>query len=274
MKVRERLDLLLVRRGLVETRERARSLVLQGKVRVDGKAQTKPGTRLAEDVELEVHGEQLPVSRGAHKLAGGRARLGLEVAGRVALDAGASTGGFTEHLLEAGARRVYAVDVGYGQLAWKLRQDPRVVVMERTNVRTVEPDHFQPRPELLVADLSFISLAKVLPNLALVLSPDAPGLVLVKPQFEAGPARVEKGGLVRRPEVHRAVLAEVVEATRGLGWSTLGLVPSPIRGAKGNLEFLLKLRSPGAMPREDRVGPEEIRAAVDEGHAATPTPGP
>jgi 23S rRNA (cytidine1920-2'-O)/16S rRNA (cytidine1409-2'-O)-methyltransferase len=265
---RPRLDVLLVQRGLVETRERAQSLILRGRVRVEGVPQTKPGTRVAEDVALEVEGGELPVSRGALKLAGGRARLGLEVAGRVVLDAGASTGGFTEHLLEAGARQVFAVDVGYGQLAWKLRQDPRVVVMERTNVRTVEPERFQPRPEVLVADLSFISLAKVLPNLGSVLVAGAPGLVLVKPQFEAGPRRVEKGGLVRRPEVHRAILAEVLAAVRELGWSALGLVPSPIRGATGNLEFLLKLRAPGECPRQDGVDEAAVEAAVAEGHRA------
>jgi 23S rRNA (cytidine1920-2'-O)/16S rRNA (cytidine1409-2'-O)-methyltransferase len=266
VKQRPRLDVLLVQRGLVETRERARSLIIQGKVRVAGTPVTKPGTRLREEVDVEVTATNLPVSRGSHKLAGAHERLGLEIQGRVALDAGSSTGGFTEYLLKQGASSVYAVDVGYGQLAWKLRQDARVVVMERTNIRRVPPESFSPRPEILVADLSFISLTKVLSNLGKILLPDSEGLVLVKPQFEAGRARVSKGGIIRDPAIHRAVLKEFVQALAKLGWSALGLCPSPIQGAKGNREFLAKLRSPGKLSWQGGVSSELIAAVVEEAH--------
>lgn len=261
----ERLDVRLVQEGLVETREKARGLILAGKVRVDEVVVDKPGTRPKAGTTLTVEGGGEPVGRGYLKLAEGVARLGLDVQDRFALDAGASTGGFTEFLLEAGAARVYAVDVGYGQLAWKLRQDERVTVMERCNIRTAAPEDFQPRPTALAADLSFISLTKVLANLGRILEPGSQGIVLVKPQFEAGPARVEKGGLVRRPEVHRAVLGEVVDAVRAQGWCPRAVCPSPIRGAKGNLEFLLKLVSPGGS-EPDSLTDEGLDAAVEEGH--------
>jgi 23S rRNA (cytidine1920-2'-O)/16S rRNA (cytidine1409-2'-O)-methyltransferase len=256
----------MVQEGLAETREKARGLILAGKVRVDEKVVDKPGTRPKPGARVTVEGGGGPVGRGYHKLAEGVARLGLDVHDRTCLDAGASTGGFTEYLLEAGAAQVYAVDVGYGQLAWKLRQDPRVTVMERTNVRTCDPGLFDPRPTVLVADLSFISLAKVLPNLGDILQPGSAGVVLVKPQFEAGPARVEKGGLVRKAATHRQVLREVAEATRDAGWTPTGICPSPIRGAKGNLEFLLKLTSPGGPPPEEPLRDEALDEAVAEGH--------
>lgn len=269
MKARERLDLLLVARGLAESREKAQGLILAGKVRVDGRASTKPGLKLDPAVAIECEAAPQPVGRGYRKLAGARARLGLEVADRVALDAGASTGGFTEHLLEAGARLVYAVDVGTNQLAWKLRTDPRVVSMERTNLRDVDPARFQPRPTVLAMDLSFISIAKVLPALTRVLEPGSSGLVLVKPQFEAGPSRVEAGGLVRDPAVHRDVLEAVVEACSALGWSTLAACPSPIRGATGNVEFFLKVRTPDGPAA--RLDPAALAHVVAEA-AALPEP--
>lgn len=263
---RERLDVRLVQEGLVETREKARGLILAGKVRVDEKVVDKPGTRPKAEAKLTVEGGDAPVGRGFHKLAEGVERLGLDARDKVCLDAGSSTGGFTEFLLKAGAAQVYAVDVGYGQLAWKLRQDERVTVMERTNVRTCDPGLFAPRPTVLVADLSFISLAKVLPNLGAILAPGSEGIALVKPQFEAGPARVEKGGLVRKKPVHRAILGEVVAAVRAAGWTPRAVCPSPIRGAKGNLEFLLKLVSPGGADVAG-VTDDALSAAVAEGHA-------
>lgn len=260
---RVRLDVLLVERGLIETRSRAQALIMAGQVYVDGAKTDKPGTKVREDVPVEVRGADMPVSRGADKLRGGWQRLGLDAAGKVALDAGASTGGFTEVLLAEGAAAVHAVDVGYGQLAWKLREDPRVHVHERTNLRLLEPGALDPRPEVLVMDVSFISVVKLLPALAGLLVPGAAGLVLVKPQFEAGPDRVGKGGVVRDPEVHRAVLGEVRGGFLAAGWGVTGACPSPLRGAKGNVEFFFRVVAPGA-----EAGPEvtdaDLAAVVAE----------
>lgn len=234
---RRRLDLALVRRGLAETRERAQHLISAGLVRVAGSTATRASTPVADESPIEVIQTALPyVSRGGLKLAAALDRWSLGVAGLVALDVGASTGGFTDVLLQRGARRVYAVDVGYGQLHYRLRGDPRVVLLERTNVR-----HLQALPEAPAfgaADVSFISLRLALPPALALLAPEAVFVALVKPQFEAGRGQVGKGGVVRDPAVHRAVLEGLVSWSAGQSRQIVDLAPSPIRGPAGNLEFL------------------------------------
>ncbi len=236
---RERLDLALVARGLAASREQARARILAGDVVVDGRAATKPGALVDERAALEVRAAPPFVSRGGEKLAHALARFGVRVADRVALDAGASTGGFTDCLLQQGARRVYAVDVGYGQLDWRLRQDPRVVVMERTNLRQLEA---LPEPiDLATLDLSFISLRLVLGTVWRLLRPAGEVVALVKPQFEAGRGQVGRGGVVRDPAVHRAVLEQVLSWAAAHGFAPRGLTASPLRGPAGNIEFLVHL---------------------------------
>ncbi|WP_298036864.1 TlyA family RNA methyltransferase [uncultured Desulfuromonas sp.] len=240
---RERLDKLLVERGLVQSRERARALILAGKVVVEDHAVDKAGTRFPVDARLRLKGEDLPyVSRGGLKLEKGLEAFGVKVSGRAALDVGASTGGFTDCLLQRGAARVYAVDVGYGQLAWKLRNDPRVVNLERTNIRDLGAGRLDQSPDLAVIDASFISLEKVLPNTLSLLADGAEVVALVKPQFEVGKGKVGKGGVVRDEEQHREVLEKVREAACALGCEVLGTTDSPILGPKGNREFLVHLR--------------------------------
>lgn len=237
--VKRRLDTLLVERGLVESRERAQSLILAGKVKIDGQVAHKPGSRVPAEVELTLE-EALPyVSRGGLKLEEALSRFRLDVTGFICADVGASTGGFTDCLLKHGAAKVYAIDVGYGQLAWELRQDPRVVVLERTNIRYLES---LPEPiDLASIDVSFISLELVLPPVVSLLKPQGQTVALVKPQFEAGREQVGKGGVVREPEVHRQVLHKIATMAQGLGLGILGLIPSPLLGPAGNVEFLLHL---------------------------------
>lgn len=253
MAKKQRLDTLLVERGLFPSREQAQRAILAGWVKVAQSPAHKAGTPTDPEAAIEVrHPGVRYASRGGHKLAHALATFGLPVRDRVCLDVGASTGGFTDVLLKAGARMVHAVDVGYGQLAWELRQDPRVHVMERTNVRYLEsPALGEPVPDLAVIDVSFIGLAKVLPAVQRLLR--APGTVvaLIKPQFEAGPKLVGKGGVVRDPAVHRQVLEAVLGAAEALGWHAWHLAPSPIRGPEGNLEFLVEWRQeapPQALP--------------------------
>ena len=243
-KDKERLDKLLVDRGLVENRTRARALIMAGEVRVNGERVDKAGTAVALDAALDVTAPMPYVSRGGFKLAGALDAFGVEVAGRVGADVGACTGGFTDVLLQRGAAHVYALDVGQGQLDWKLRQDPRVVVMERTNARYVES---LPEPVgLVVIDVSFISLKLILPAVANWLSPAADVVALIKPQFEAGPESVGKGGIVRDPRVHRAVLGDVLGWAAARGLAPQGLIRSPIQGADGNVEYLVWLRPSAA----------------------------
>jgi 23S rRNA (cytidine1920-2'-O)/16S rRNA (cytidine1409-2'-O)-methyltransferase len=248
---RTRLDQLLVARGLAESRSRAQALILAGEVRVNGTPHTKAGTLIDDASEVVVSAPLPYVSRGGYKLAHALDTFGLDPAGRTALDAGASTGGFTDVLLQRGAARVYAVDVGYGILDWRLRQDARVVVLERTNIRHLDA---LPAPDTDAApvlaqcatiDVSFISLRLVLPALPPLTTPDAWVVALVKPQFEAGPQQVGKGGVVRDPTVHRSVLRDVLAAAAGQGWSAGGLTRSPITGPAGNAEFLVWLQRGG-----------------------------
>jgi 23S rRNA (cytidine1920-2'-O)/16S rRNA (cytidine1409-2'-O)-methyltransferase len=240
---RRRLDLELVRRGLAATPAEARETVAAGGVTVNGGPAPNPSTMVAtaDDVELASPAERY-VSRGGQKLAEALERFAIDPAGRRCLDAGASTGGFTDVLLSQGADHVTAVDVGYGQLAWPLRQDPRVTVMERTNVRDLRPEALPARPDLVVADLSFISLASVLPALVAVAAEGADLVVLVKPQFEARREEVARGGVVREPSVWRRVIEEVAEACSRSGAGPLEVMPSPLRGPAGNVEFLLHAR--------------------------------
>jgi len=216
---------------------------MAGRVLVDGKTMTKPGTKVAADAEIEIK-EGLPyVSRGGLKLEAALNAFDVEVEGAVAADIGASTGGFTDCLLQHGAKRVYAIDVGYGQLAWKLRKDPRVVVMERINVRYLES---LPEPiDLATVDVSFISLRLVLPPIMRLLKPRGQIIALIKPQFEAGPEKVGRGGVVRDPKVHRSVLTEFLRWALGRGLAVRGLIRSPIKGAAGNVEFLVHLGKEG-----------------------------
>ncbi|MCR9165795.1 MAG: TlyA family RNA methyltransferase [Nannocystaceae bacterium] len=241
---KERLDKLLVARELVETRTRAQALIMAGKVRVEDTKVDKPGTAVAVDAEITVVGQLHPyVSRGGVKLAGALdAFEGLEVGGRVAMDVGASTGGFTDCLLQRGVDKVFAIDVGYGQLAWKLVSDPRVVVLDRQNIRKLAPEQVGEPISLVVADCSFIALAKVLPHLPPFLSPGADAVVLVKPQFELEPDRVGKGGIVRDEQARADAVASVKAAATEHGFACLGEVTSPISGRDGNVEFLLWLR--------------------------------
>lgn len=246
-----RLDQLLVNQGLAPSRNRAQALILAGKVRVNGRVAAKAGEAVPADAALSVDAPDHPyVSRGGVKLAGALDALGVDPAGLRCLDAGASTGGFTDCLLQRGADRVTAVDVGYGQIDWKLRQDQRVEVIERTNARNM-PLGVAPGPyDLIVCDLSFISLTLVLPNLAPRLGPGGALLALVKPQFEAGKELVGPGGVVRDPAVIAACVDKVAGCLAGLGLEVRGQAPSPIAGPKGNCEQFVLARRPAAEPNQ------------------------
>ena len=238
--VKIRIDQLLVSRGLAESRTRAQALIMAGAVFSGEKKLAKAGDMLAEDAPLEVRGKDHPwVSRGGVKLDHGLTHFGFVVAGAVALDVGSSTGGFTDVLLSRGAAKVYAVDVGTNQLAWKLRQDPRVVVHEQTNARNLD-DRIIPEPlDVIVCDASFIGLAKVLQAPLKLGKAGAKLVALIKPQFEAGREEVGKGGVVRDPAVHERVRAEAAAWVESQGWAVVGVTPSPITGPEGNVEFLL-----------------------------------
>jgi 23S rRNA (cytidine1920-2'-O)/16S rRNA (cytidine1409-2'-O)-methyltransferase len=235
-----RADQLLVARGLADSRTRAQALILSGNVFTGDKRVAKAGDMLAEDVALTVKGRDHPwVSRGGIKLDHGLSHFGFDVTGAVALDVGSSTGGFTDVLLSRGAAKVYAVDVGTNQLAWKLRSDPRVVVHEQTNARELSRDIIHDAADIVVCDASFISLAKVLDAALDLARPGAKLVALVKPQFEAGRDEVGKGGVVRDPEVHNRVCSQAVEWVASKGWHVIGVERSPITGPEGNVEFLL-----------------------------------
>jgi 23S rRNA (cytidine1920-2'-O)/16S rRNA (cytidine1409-2'-O)-methyltransferase len=245
-----RLDALLVERGLARSRERARAMILAGLVRVEGKPAAKAGTAVSKDAVVALVEPDHPyVSRGGVKLEHALGAFGIEVSGRVALDIGASTGGFTDVLLKHGAARVVALDVGHGQLDWRLRNDPRVVVLERVNARALTVDQLPPEArvvDLVTIDVSFISLRQILPVVPRLLAPHADVIALVKPQFEAGRGEVGKGGIVRDEAVHARVVEDVAHAAVALGLTRAGLSESPITGMEGNREYFLHLKRPDA----------------------------
>jgi 23S rRNA (cytidine1920-2'-O)/16S rRNA (cytidine1409-2'-O)-methyltransferase len=236
MAERQRLDVVLHERGLVLTRAKARGMIMAGEILVDGKVVDKPGTKISLDASIEIKSRPRFVSRGGDKLAGALADFQLDVSGRICADVGASTGGFTDCLLQNGAARVYAIDVGYGLIDYTLRQDARVVVMERTNARYTE--QLAELVNLVVVDASFISLRLLLPVIKRWLTPQADVITLIKPQFEAGRKDISKGGVVKDQAVHRRVLEEVVQFALENGFSIRGLTRSPIKGPAGNIEFL------------------------------------
>jgi 23S rRNA (cytidine1920-2'-O)/16S rRNA (cytidine1409-2'-O)-methyltransferase len=262
---RPRLDAWLVEHGLAESREKAQALVIAGRVRVDGVPATKPGSAVKPGRRVEVAPGPAHVSRGATKLAGALDAFGLEPAGRVAVDVGASTGGFTETLLARGAARVYAVDVGRAQLHERLRADPRVVVRERVNARRLGAAQVPEPAGMATVDVSFISALKLLPALREVLAEDADVVVLVKPQFEVGRAQVGRGGLVKDPALHRAALIAVARGAEELGYAVAGACASPLAGAEGNREFFLHLRRAAVGRRRD-----DLVALVASAVAAAP----
>ena len=243
MKVKKRLDVLLVEQGYSDSRTKAQAIIMSGIVYVDGQKADKPGVSYDESVSIEVRGASCPyVSRGGLKLEKALRDFGVNPTGYVCSDSGASTGGFTDCLLQQGAKKVFAIDVGYGQLDWKIRSDPRVVVMERTNVRYVTPEQLGEPLDLSVIDVSFISLRIVLPVIKTFLKQDSGQvLCLIKPQFEAGKEKVGKKGVVREPAVHQEVLDDFVALTKEIGFRILGLTFSPVKGPEGNIEFLAHL---------------------------------
>jgi len=242
---KQRIDHLLVARGLAESRARAQALVMAGLVFAGGAKVGKAGQQVAEDAEIEVRGRDHPwVSRGGIKLAHAIEHFGLDPAGAIAMDIGSSTGGFTDGLLSKGAARVFAVDSGTNQLAWKLRQDPRVTVLEKTSARLLTPEQIDAPCNWVVCDASFISLAKVLEVPLGLAAPECRLVALIKPQFEVGKAEVGKGGVVRDPALHERVCAEVRAWLEGSGWQVDGIVRSPITGPEGNVEFLISARRP------------------------------
>jgi 23S rRNA (cytidine1920-2'-O)/16S rRNA (cytidine1409-2'-O)-methyltransferase len=258
VRAKQRLDTLLFERGLCHSRERARTTIMSGRVYVEGRKEEKPGLAVRTDAAVEVRGDPIGfVSRGGLKLDKALTVFQVDVTGALAVDAGASTGGFTDCLLRRGAARVWAVDVGYGQLDWGLRRDERVVVMERTNIRHVAPEQIGAALDIAVMDLSFISLKLVLRPVARLLKPGGRVVCLVKPQFEAGRDKVGKKGVVRDPAVHRGVLADFLEAAAQCGYAPRGLTHSPVKGPEGNIEYLALL----------------ARGAAAGGLGAAPDPG-
>jgi 23S rRNA (cytidine1920-2'-O)/16S rRNA (cytidine1409-2'-O)-methyltransferase len=239
--MKQRLDRLLVERGLAESREKAQALIMAGEVMVDGQNAVKPGHSVDVASRIEVTGKAPYVSRGGVKLAAALDAFAIDVAGLVAMDVGSSTGGFTDCLLQRGAARVHAVDVGTGQLDWKIRNDPRVVVHEGINARHLSLEDIGELVDLVVCDVSFISVTMILPAVVRILRPEGRMVILIKPQFEVGKGQVGKGGIVRSTELHRGACARVEDAVKSLGFAT-SMVESPITGAEGNKEFLLYAR--------------------------------
>ena len=235
-----RLDLLLVERGLAESREKGQAIIFAGQVLVNGQKQDKAGAVVPEDAEIRILGETLRyVGRGGLKLEAALREFRVPLQGKTALDVGASTGGFTDCLLQHGVQKVFAVDVGYGQLAWKLRQDPRVVVIERVNIRAMAPSLIPEPVDIAVIDVSFISLTKVIPSILNFLKPDAAMVALIKPQFEVGKEQVGKGGIVRDETARMTAVKNIEDFICGLGLEVEGIVPSPITGQDGNNEYLV-----------------------------------
>ena len=263
--MKSRIDVLLVDRGYCETREKAKRIVMAGLVFVDGQRCDKPGTNVAEDARIEVRGDDCPyVSRGGLKLARALDRFGLDMTGRVCLDIGSSTGGFTDCMLQKGAVKVYAVDSGTNQLVWKLRSDERVICMEQYNFRYAVPEDFADRMDFACTDVSFISLKHILGPAAALLKDGACMVCLIKPQFEAGREQVGKNGIVRDPAVHRQVIGSVLGYAQESGFSALDLDHSPVKGTKGNIEYLVLLKK--ETETHCAVSEEQIADVVKKAH--------
>ncbi|MCD8216821.1 MAG: TlyA family RNA methyltransferase [Clostridiales bacterium] len=264
--MKERLDVLLVKRNLAPSREKAKAMIMAGNVFVDDQREDKAGASFAETVKIEIHGSTLKyVSRGGLKLEKAAEQFDLDLAGTVCMDIGASTGGFTDCMLQNGAARVYAVDVGYGQFAWKLRQDPRVVCMEKTNIRYVTPEDIGEPLDFASVDVSFISLIKVLGPARELLRDDGEMVCLIKPQFEAGREKVGKKGVVRDPKVHLEVVEHILSFVQEIGFDVLHLDFSPIKGPEGNIEYLIHLKKTEQI---SRGVPVSAAAVVKAAHAA------
>ena len=262
--MKERLDVLMVKRGLAASREKAKAVIMAGDVLVDGQREDKAGTMFADTVDITLKGNPLPyVSRGGLKLEKALTHFILMLDGKVCMDVGASTGGFTDCMLQNGAVKVYAVDVGHGQLDWKLRNDERVVCMERTNIRYVVPEDIQERPSFVSIDVSFISLTKVLGPVRELMEKDGELVCLIKPQFEAGREKVGKKGVVRDPAVHEEVICKVMEFAAEIGFELLHLEYSPIKGPEGNIEYLLHVRKAAEPIEADRL---PVKETVKEAH--------
>ena len=252
--MKKRLDILLVEQGLCTSREKAKACIMAGDVYVDGQKEDKAGTMFPETARIEVRGNVLPfVSRGGLKLAKAMQEFSLELSGLVCMDVGASTGGFTDCMLQNGARKVFAVDVGYGQLDWKLRNDPRVVCMEKTNIRYVKPEDIGEPVDFSSVDVSFISLTKVLPAVREILSGNGEVVCLIKPQFEAGREKVGKKGVVRDPQVHLEVIEKVISFACSVHFLPAALTFSPVKGPEGNIEYLLYLKK---KPEGEEIVPD------------------
>jgi 23S rRNA (cytidine1920-2'-O)/16S rRNA (cytidine1409-2'-O)-methyltransferase len=240
---KDRFDKLLVERGMVQSRERARALIMAGKVAVEGKRIDKPGIQINVDAEVHLQAKDSPyVSRGGEKIEGALKAFSIDPNGLIVMDVGASTGGFTDCILQKGAKKVYAVDVGYGQLAWRLQKDPRVVNLERRNIRYLQKEEVQEEIDLILIDTSFISVEKFLPHLLGFLKKRGAILSLIKPQFEVGKGEVGKGGVVRDQALHEKVIHKISNVSRGLGLKVLGVTESPLLGHKGNREFFIYLK--------------------------------
>ncbi len=262
--MKERLDVLLVNKGLAESREKAKAIIMSGIVYVDGVKEDKAGASFDDKSQIEIRGNTLKyVSRGGLKLEKAVDSFGVELSGKITMDVGASTGGFTDCMLQNGAVRVYSVDVGHGQLAWKLRNDERVVCMEKTNIRYVTPDDIDDKIDFASIDVSFISLMKVIPPVKELLKPDGEIVCLIKPQFEAGREKVGKKGVVRDKQVHVEVCKMIVDFVRTIGFKTLALSYSPIKGPEGNIEYLLYMTKDTTKENKEF----DIEAIVEESHS-------
>ncbi|MBQ4148845.1 MAG: TlyA family RNA methyltransferase [Clostridium sp.] len=260
--MKKRLDVLLTEQGFAESREKAKTIIMSGIVYVNNQKEDKAGAMFPEDCSIEVRGQTLRyVSRGGLKLEKAMTSFPIDLAGAVCMDVGASTGGFTDCMLQNGASKVYAVDVGHGQLAWKLRNDERVVCMEKTNIRYVTPEDIGEAVDFVSIDVSFISLTMVLGPVRAILKPEGHVTALIKPQFEAGREKVGKKGVVREKSTHEEVIEKVILYARSIGFSVLGLDYSPIRGPEGNIEYLVYLGNTG-----DEFDTAAIRATVDRAH--------
>lgn len=258
--MKERLDVLLVQRGLAPSREKAKAMIMEGNVFVAGQREDKAGSSFDEKAEIEVRGNTLKyVSRGGLKLEKAINHFGIDLTGLVCMDIGASTGGFTDCMLQNGASKVYAVDVGYGQFAWTLRQDPRVICMEKTNIRYVSPEDIGDVLDFASADVSFISLEKVIPAARELLSPTGEMVCLIKPQFEAGREKVGKKGVVRDPKVHIEVIERILASVREMGFMVKNLDFSPIKGPEGNIEYLVHIQK-GSGSQESFVDAAQLVA--------------